>query len=60
MIWNCFYQVDDQYVGIGIGFFYVKMLVELMEGWIEVESELGKGFIFFVIFFIIKKVGINV
>ena len=60
MIWNRFYQVDDQHAGTGIGLSHAKMLAELMEGWIEVESELGKGSIFSVILPITKKAGINV
>lgn len=59
MIWNRFYQVDDQNAGTGIGLSHAKMLVELMRGRIEVESELGKGTIFTVILPITRTAGLS-
>lgn len=51
-IFNCFYQLDDLVIcrigGIGIGLVLVKELVELMEGYIFVESKVGRGIVFFV------------
>ena len=43
MIWDRFYQVDNKDSGTGIGLSHTKMLVELMQGKIEVDSEIGQG-----------------
>ena len=46
-IFDRFYQVEDsltrQYGGIGLGLAIVKSLVELCQGQIWVESEVGEG-----------------
>ena len=53
MIFDRFYQVDQSDTregeGTGIGLSLTKALVELMEGEIQVESELGKGSVFTVL-----------
>ncbi|MBX2876579.1 MAG: response regulator [Saprospiraceae bacterium] len=55
MIWNRFYQVDEQDSGTGIGLSHTKMLVELMQGNIEVDSKEGQGTIFTLVLPITKK-----
>lgn len=51
MLFNRFYQVghaqDHKYPGTGLGLSICKSLVELMEGNIWVESELGRGSCFY-------------
>lgn len=42
-IFDRFFQVDDRNGGTGIGLSLVKELVQLLNGKIEVESQLGKG-----------------
>lgn len=44
-IWNRFYQVEESRTtkSMGLGLSMVKLIVEKHEGYIEVESELGKG-----------------
>ncbi len=46
-LFQAFSQVDDsttrQYQGTGLGLVICKDLLERMEGWIEVDSEFGKG-----------------
>ncbi|GAE21301.1 two-component system sensor histidine kinase/response [Bacteroides pyogenes JCM 10003] len=42
-IFERFYQVENEYVGSGIGLSLVQRLVELHHGRIELESEEGKG-----------------
>lgn len=46
-IFEPFYQIENRFIenahGYGIGLFFVKMLVEIMGGEINVESEIGKG-----------------
>lgn len=58
-LFECFYKVDKvrkcgKVVGIGIGFVIVKNIVEVYNGKILVESELGKGFDFIIILFFYK------
>ena len=57
-IFNRFYQIEtkEHQQGSGIGLALTKGLVELLEGSIQVESELGKGTIFSVLL-PIKKTG---
>lgn len=49
-IFERFYRVDrarsQQVGGTGLGLAIVKHAVELLKGWIEVKSELGKGSVF--------------
>lgn len=47
-IFDCFYQMDVNYVGLGIGFVLVKVFVELYGGVIMVDSVEGKGIVFMV------------
>ncbi|MFW6263602.1 MAG: transporter substrate-binding domain-containing protein [Thermotogota bacterium] len=46
-IFNTFYQIDGsysrEYGGTGLGLSIAKKSIEMHKGWIEVESELGKG-----------------
>lgn len=44
-IWDRFYQVDESRTtkSMGLGLSMVKLIVEKHEGYVEVESELGKG-----------------
>lgn len=44
-IWNRFYQVDSSHTssGFGLGLFLVKHIIQLHNGNVSVESELGKG-----------------
>jgi len=47
MIFNAFTQVSEghgrNYQGTGLGITIAKRIVELMKGYIEVESDVGKG-----------------
>ena len=47
-IWDRFYQVDESRTtkSMGLGLSMVKLIVEKHEGYVEVESELGKGTVF--------------
>lgn len=61
-IFEKFFQVDIliiwEFGGIGLGFVLCKQLMWLMDGIIGVESEYGKGSIFwFEVFFILVEVG---
>ena len=58
-IFDRFYQVDDtrQGKGTGIGLALSRELVKLMEGSIEVESEVGTGSVFKVLLPIRKEAG---
>ena len=42
-IFERFFQLDSEHIGSGIGLSLVQRLVELHHGWIELESEPGKG-----------------
>ena len=44
-MWDRFYQVDESRTtkSMGLGLSMVKLIVEKHEGYVEVESELGKG-----------------
>lgn len=50
LIFDRFYQVDNDYVGTGIGLSLVKRLVDLHHARIELKSESGKGTTFTVYF----------
>ena len=47
-MWDRFYQVDESRTtkSMGLGLSMVKLIVEKHEGYVEVESELGKGTVF--------------
>ena len=42
-IFKQFYRVDNQQLGTGLGLFIAKKIVDLYQGRIEVESQLGVG-----------------
>lgn len=48
-IFELFYQSDDQDSGSGVGLTLTKELVELLDGRISVESEVGKGSTFTIV-----------
>lgn len=49
LIFERFYQVDQEHVGSGIGLSLVKRLVELHHGTIELESKPGEGCVFSIV-----------
>ena len=48
LIFERFYQVDNEHVGSGVGLSIVKRLVELHHGSITLDSDSGKGCTFFI------------
>ena len=56
-MWDRFYQVDESRTtkSMGLGLSMVKLIVEKHEGYVEVESELGKGTVFYPVFLKIYK-----
>lgn len=42
--------------GLGIGFIFMKELVDVLKGEFRVESELGKGIVFIIVLLIFNEV----